>query len=60
LEKALDLQASLLSKPLLSKDALHREIQAVNSEFEGHFSSDSVRGELIEKEHIKDKNHPIY
>lgn len=60
LERALDLQANLLANPLLSKDALHREIQAVNSEFEGHFSSDSVRGELIEKEHIEDKDHPIF
>jgi secreted Zn-dependent insulinase-like peptidase len=44
------MQANLLAEPLLNKDALNREIQAVNSEFEGKFSSDSVRAELIEKE----------
>lgn len=35
-----------------------REIQAVDSEFEGNFSYDNVRAELILAESITDRNHP--
>ena len=46
------MKANLLFKPLLKRDAMLREIQAVDSEFEGNFSMDSVRAELILSEII--------
>jgi nardilysin len=58
LKLALDMKAHLLCKPLLKKDAMLREIQAVDSEFEGNFSYDNVRAELILSESIQDKKHP--
>ena len=58
LRLALDMKANLLFKPLLKRDAMLREIQAVDSEFEGNFSYDNVRAELILSEIIQDKNHP--
>lgn len=47
LKTALDMQAQLLAFPLLKEDAIMREIEAVNEEFEGNFSSDGVRSELL-------------
>lgn len=35
-----------------------REIQAVDSEFEGNFPFDSVRAELILAESVTDRTHP--
>ena len=58
LREALDIKANLLAKPLLKQDAQKREIQAVDSEFEGNFPYDSVRAELILSEVIKDRKHP--
>ena len=58
LKLALDMKAHLLYKPLLKKEAQLREIQAVDSEFEGNFSYDNVRAELILSESIEDKEHP--
>ena len=43
LEKALDLQANLFASPLLLKDAMDREIKAVENEFQGVYSSDGTR-----------------
>ena len=43
LQKALDLQAWLFARSLISKDGMKREIQAVESEFKGCFSSDGTR-----------------
>ena len=47
-----------MANPLLKKDAMLREIEAVNDEFENNFPADSVRSELIMNETIKDKTHP--
>ena len=58
LQLALDMKANLLHKPLLKKEAMMREINAVDSEFEGNFPLDSVRAELILAESIEDKTHP--
>ena len=58
LEIALDMKANLLFKPLLKEEAMMREIQAVDSEFEGNYSYDNVRAELILAESITDKMHP--
>ena len=52
------MQANLLAFPLLKKDAMDREIQAVNDEFEGNFPYDSVRSELLLNENVTDKTHP--
>jgi secreted Zn-dependent insulinase-like peptidase len=41
------LQANLLAFPLLKPDAISREIEAVNEEFEANFPNDSVRSELL-------------
>jgi secreted Zn-dependent insulinase-like peptidase len=49
LHKAMDMKANLLAHPLLKKDCMEREIQAVDSEFQGNFPYDSVREELILK-----------
>ena len=47
LKEALDQQAWLLAEPLLKKDAQQREIQAVDQEFEGCYSCDEVRTDLV-------------
>jgi nardilysin len=52
------MKANLLHKPLLKKEAMMREIQAVDSEFEGNFPFDSVRAELILAESVTDRTHP--
>jgi insulysin len=59
IEKALDLQANLLAKPLLKKSGQEREIKAVNQEFESNFTCDSVRRELIMAEIVPDRSHPL-
>ena len=38
---------------------MEREIKAVNDEFESNFPYDSVRGELILNQCVKDKTHPL-
>jgi len=53
------MQANLLHKPLLKKEAMEREIKAVNDEFEGNFPYDSVRGELLLNQSVKNKSHPL-
>jgi secreted Zn-dependent insulinase-like peptidase len=58
LQMALDMQANLLASPLLKKEGMEREIQAVDSEFEGNFPYDSVREELILQQNINIHNHP--
>jgi nardilysin len=58
LEIALDMKANLLHKPILKEEAMMREIQAVDSEFEGNFPMDNVRAELILAESVTDKMHP--
>lgn len=55
LRHALDLQASLFADPLLNKEAMSREIKAVESEFQGNYPYDSSRmwqliGETAHKE----------
>ena len=53
------MQAQLLGFPLLMKEAEEREIEAVNNEFEGQFSDDNVRMELILNQSITDRSHPL-
>ena len=48
------MQANLLAEPLLKKDAMMREIQAVDQEFEGCFTADDVRAEFIMQSKVKE------
>jgi len=50
--------ANLLAHPLLKADAIDREINAINSEFESCFADDTVRSEVLLTELVKDKTHP--
>jgi secreted Zn-dependent insulinase-like peptidase len=43
LKKALDLKANLMAKPLMKKDAITREIEAVESEFRSTYTDDESR-----------------
>ena len=59
LQSALDQQAWLFHKPLLKREAMDREIKAVENEFQGTYVSDWCRIEQLLNEHTADKNHPL-
>ena len=53
------MQAWLFHKPLLKKEAMEREIKAVESEFQGQYVSDHVRIEQLLCENTASKNHVL-
>ena len=58
-EKALDIQSQFFICPLFNRDAVGREINAVNSEFEIAKQNDWARKLFIMQETVMKKGHPI-
>ncbi len=58
--KAIDIFAQFFIEPLLSENAVNREINAVNSEFRKNCPMDIVRVIDVLKDNIDIKTHPYY
>ena len=57
LQRALDMQANNFAAPLLLKEAMAREINAIDDEFKGNQSDESVRLLQILAENTESPNH---
>ena len=56
--KILDIFAQFFIEPLFANDAIHREINAVNSEYQNSLTNEHWRNNAVLKE-LCNKNHPI-
>ncbi len=56
---ALDMFACLLTEPLLKADAMDREIQSIESEFESNYPYDSSRRFQLLSSVAASKSHPM-
>ena len=59
LKKSLEIFSSFFTHPLLSENAIEREIKAINSEHKKNLTFDSSRMSSVLKEFVKN-NHPYY
>ena len=58
-EESLEIFSSFFTHPLLSENAIEREIKAINSEHKKNLTFDSSRMSSVLKEFVKN-NHPYY
>ena len=57
LEKAIDMQANNFAAPLLLKETMMREINAIDNEFQGILADDSTRAIQVLKENTASPDH---